>query len=125
MEPRKTYQLYADLFENGRKVNIRDLDEDEQNAILYELEDLWMDAYRYNAHKCGFYAAISRDEDDIYLYYREDAYQRPMPDDCLTREITIGAPKVNEETLKLVGDRIPLRLPGYPARRLEVLFSDI
>jgi hypothetical protein len=125
MEPHKTYQLYADLYENGRKINFRDLSEDEQTAVICELEDLWMDAYAYDAYKCQFIATPSRDDDDIYLYYREDGYQRAMPDDCLTRELTIGAPKINEETLKLVGDRIPLRLPGYPARRFEVLFSDI
>jgi hypothetical protein len=125
MEPRKTYQLYADLFENGRKVNIHDLDEDTQGAVLYELEDLWMNAYCFQAHLREFIAAIGREEDDVYLCVMEDGVQSAFPDDCLTREITIGAPKVNEQTLKLVGDRIPLRLPGYPARRLEVLFSDI
>jgi hypothetical protein len=125
MEPRKTYHLYADLYENGRKLNIRDLDADEQNAVLYELEDLWMDTYQYDAYKCSFRAAVSRDDDDIYVYYEKEGYPSAMPEDCLTRELTIGAPKVNEQTLQLVGDRIPLRLPGYPGRRLEVLFSDI
>jgi hypothetical protein len=125
MEPRKTYQLYADLYENGRKVNIRDLNVDEQNVILSELEEIWMDTYCFQAHLREFIAAISRDEDDVYLCAMEDGVQSAFPDDCLTRELTIGAPKINEQTLKLVGDRIPLRLSGYPARRLEVLFSDI
>jgi hypothetical protein len=125
MEHRKTYQLYADLYENGRKVNIRDFDADEQTAILSELEDLWMDTYCFQAHKREFIAAISHEEDDIYLCATENGIQSAFPDDCMRREVTMGAPKVNEQTLKLVGDRIPLRLPGYPARRFEVLFSDI
>lgn len=125
MEPRKTYTLYADLFENGREVNIRDLDDNEQTAILSELEDLWMDTYRFQAHLREFIAAIGREEGDVYLCAMEDGIQSAFPDDCLIRELTIGAPKVNEQTLRLVGDRIPLRLPGYPARRFEVLFSDI
>lgn len=122
MESRKTYQLYADLFENGRKIDIRDLSEDEQTAVLYELEDMWMDTYCFQAHLREFIAAISRDDEDVYLCAMEDGIQSAFPEDCMFREITIGAPKINERTLKLVGDRIPLRLP---ARRLEVLFSDI
>jgi hypothetical protein len=125
METRKTYTLYADLYENGRKIDIRDLNVDEQTAILSELEDLWMDTYCFQAHLREFIAAIGRDEEDIYLCAMEDGVQSAFPDDCLTRELTIGAPKINEQTLKLVGDRIPLRLPGSPAHRFEVLFSDI
>lgn len=125
METWKTYQLYADLYENGSKLNLRDLSEDEQTAVLYELEEIWMDAYRYDIQTCEFIAALSREDDDIYLYFQKNGIHHAMPNDCLTREMTIGAPKVNEQTLKLVGDRIPLRLPGYPARRMEVLFSDI
>ena len=59
MEPHKTYQLYADLYENGRKINFRDLSEDEQTAVICELEDLWMDAYAYDAYKCQFIATPS------------------------------------------------------------------
>lgn len=125
METRKTYTLYADLYENGRKMRLHDLNVDEQSAILSELEDLWMDTYCFQAHLREFIAAISREDDDVYLCVMENGVQAAFPDDCLTRELTIGAPKVNEQTLKLVGDRIPLRLPGYPARRFEVLFSDI
>jgi hypothetical protein len=122
MEPHKTYQLYADLFENGRKIDIRDLSGDEQTAVLCELEDMWMDTYCFQAHLREFIASISRDDEDVYLCAMEGGIQTAFPDDCMLREITIGAPKINERTLKLVGDRIPLRLP---ARRLEVLFSDI
>lgn len=125
MESHKTYTLYADLYENGRKVSLCDLDENEQTAILSDLEDLWMDTYCFQAHMREFIARVGRDDDDIYLYVTEHGRQTAFPDDCLIRELTIGAPKVNEQTLKLVGDRIPLRLPGYPARRLEVMFSDV
>lgn len=125
MATHKTYQLYADLFENGRKVTLYDLSEDERDAVLCEIEDLWMDIYHYTAHRQEFVAVPSQDDEDIYLLLKEDGFHTHLPLDCLTRELTIGAPKINERTLKLVGDRIPLRLPGFPARRIEVLFSDL
>lgn len=123
MTDRKLYSLYIDLYENGQLKDIRDLTEDERDAICMEIEDLWMDHYRYDAHKCEFRVGTS--EDMMYIVYYEDGHHRALPGDCEIRELTIGAPKINQQTLKLVGDRIPLRLPGYPARRLEVMFSDV
>ena len=123
MTDRRLYSLYIDLYENGHLRDIRDLTEDERDAISVEIEDLWMDHYRFDAHKCDFRVGTS--EDMMYIVYYEDGYHCAMPHDCGIREITIGAPKINQQTLKLVGDRIPLRLPGYPGRRYEVIFSDV
>lgn len=125
MTDHKLYALYIDLYENGSLKDIRDFSETERDAICMELEDLWMDQYLFEAHKSCFVVGLNHEEDTIYLIYKEGSQQRALPGDCLIREVTVGAPKVNQETLKLVGDRIPLRLPGYPARRLEVLFSDV
>lgn len=125
MTSRALYSLYIDLYENGHLKDIRDFTEDERDAICMEIEDLWMDQYRYDTRKCEFRVGMNPDGDMLYLVSYEDAYHCSLPGDCMIREVTIGAPKVNEETLKLVGDRIPLRLPGFPLRRLHVQFSDV
>lgn len=125
MASRKLYSLYVDLFENGFLKDIRDFTEDQRDAIYAEIEELWMDHYRFEAHRNEFIIGLNREEDAVYLLYRKDGQQAAFPDDCMLREITVGAPKVNQETLKLIGDRIPLRLPGYPATRVYVQFADV
>jgi hypothetical protein len=125
MASRKLYSLYVDLFENGFLKDIRDFTDDQRDAIYAEIEELWMDHYRFEAHRNEFIIGLNREEDAVYLLYRKDGQQAAFPDDCMVREITVGAPKVNQETLKLVGDRIPLRLPGYPATRVYVQFADV
>jgi len=125
MTPHKIYSLYVDLYENGSLTNIADLTPNERDAICAEIEELWMDHYRFEAHRREFIAGVSHDEDMLYLIARENGCQCAFPADCEIRELTIGAPKVNQQTLKLMGDRIPLRLAGYPGRRLEVMFSDV
>ena len=55
----------------------------------------------------------------------ENGHHRALPNDCMEREVTIGAPKVNEQTLRLVGDRIPIRVPGFEETRITVIFSDV
>jgi hypothetical protein len=125
MASRKLYSLYVDLFENGFLKDIRDFTDDQRDAIYAEIEDLWMDHYRFEAHRNEFIIGLNREEDAVYLLYRKDGQQAAFPDDCMVREITVGAPKVNQETLKLIGDRIPLRLPGYPATRVYVQFADV
>jgi hypothetical protein len=125
MADRKLYSLYIDLFENGHRVDIPDLSEDERTAICLEIEDLWTDQYLFDAHRNDFVVGLSPDEDMLYLVHRTGGHQAAFPADCGIREITVGAPKVNQQTLKLIGDRIPLRLAGYPGRRVEVMFSDV
>jgi hypothetical protein len=125
MASRKLYSLYVDLFENGFLKDIRDFTDDQRDAIYAEIEELWMDHYRFEAHRNEFIIGLNREEDAVYLLYRKDGQQAAFPDDCMLREITVGAPKVNQETLKLIGDRIPLRLPGYPATRVYVQFADV
>jgi hypothetical protein len=125
MASRKLYSLYVDLFENGFLKDIRDFTDDQRDAIYAEIEELWMDHYRFEAHRNEFIIGLNREEDAVYLLYRKDGQQAAFPDDCMVREITVGAPKVNQETLKLIGDRIPLRLPGYPATRVYVQFADV
>lgn len=125
MTDRKLYCLYIDLYENGSLKDIRDLTSDERYAICAEIEDIWMEQYCFHAYRDEFIVGLNRDEDTMYLLYRKNGETTHLPLDCDLREVTIGAPKVNEQTLKLVGDRIPLRLRGYPARRYDVLFSDI
>ena len=125
MASRKLYSLYVDLFENGFLKDIRDFTDDQRDAIYAEIEDLWMDHYRFEAHRNEFIIGLNREEDAVYLLYRKDGQQAAFPDDCMLREITVGAPKVNQETLKLIGDRIPLRLPGYPATRVYGQFADV
>jgi len=125
MASRKLYSLYVDLFENGFLKDIRDFTDDQRDAIYAEIEDLWMDHYRFEAHRNEFIIGLNREEDAVYLLYRKDGQQAAFPDDCMVREITVGAPKVNQETLKLIGDRIPLRLPGYPATRVYVQCADV
>ena len=125
MTDRKLYSLYIDLYENGSLKEIADLSSDERDAICAEIEDLWMDQYCFQAHTNEFVVGVSPEEDMLYLVYRKEGQPSYLPLDCGIREITIGAPKINQTTLKLVGDRIPLRLPGYPARRYEVMFSDV
>lgn len=125
MASRKLYSLYVDLFENGFLKDIRDFTDDQRDAIYAEIEALWMDHYRFEAHRNEFIIGLNREEDAVYLLYRKDGQQAAFPDDCMVREITVGAPKVNQETLKLIGDRIPLRLPGYPATRVYVQFADV
>lgn len=118
----KIYSLYIDLYENGQLKDVRDFTPDERDAICAEIEDLWMEQYAFEAHTREFRVGMNSDEDLLYLVYYEHETMRALPPDCGYREITIGAPKVNQKTLKLVGDRIPLRLPG---RRLEAVFSDV
>ena len=125
MASRKLYSLYVDLFENGFLKDLRDFTDDQRDAIYAEIEELWMDHYRFEAHRNEFIIGLNREEDAVYLLYRKDGQQAAFPDDCMVREITVGAPKVNQETLKLIGDRIPLRLPGYPATRVYVQFADV
>lgn len=125
MESRAIYQLYVDVFENGVEKDIRDFTEEQKSALCDELEELWMEQYRYDWHKCCFVVSINRDEDMLYLTYMENGCHRALPEDCMIREVTVGAPKVNEQTLRLVGDRIPIRLPGFDDTRITVLFSDI
>lgn len=125
MTDRKLYSLYIDLYENGSLKEIADLSSDERDAICAEIEDLWMDQYCFQAYQNEFVVGISPEEDMLYLVYRKEGQPSYLPVDCGIREITIGAPKINQKTLKLIGDRIPLRLPGYPGRRYEVIFSDV
>lgn len=116
------YYLYVDLYENGAQTSITDFTADERDVICMEIEELWMDTYLFRPHTREFIAALNQDEDDLFLYATENGLRSALPSDCRNREVTIGAPKINEQTLKLVGDRIPIRVPG---RRLEVMFSDI
>jgi hypothetical protein len=124
MATRKVYTLYVDLYENGQLKELGDLSEDEMNAISAEVEELWMDSYQFESNR-EFLVALNPEEDILYLITRVEGVSAAFPDDCMLREVTIGAPKVNEQTLKLIGDRIPLRLPGYPGRRIEVMVTDI
>lgn len=125
MESRNVYHLYVDVFENGVAKDIRDFTEEQKSALCEELEELWMEQYRYDWHKCCFVASINRDEDMLYLYYMERGCHRAMPEDCMERELTLGAPKGNEQTLRLVGDRIPIRVSGFEDNRITVMFSDV
>jgi hypothetical protein len=125
MTPRKLYSLYVDLYENGALKEVADFTPNERYAICAELEELWTDHYRFETHRREFLAGLNPEEDALYLLARENGRPSAFPEDCDLREITVGAPKVNQQTLKLIGDRIPLRLPGYPGRRLEVMFSDV
>jgi hypothetical protein len=125
MAAHKIYSLYVDVYENGHRKEVADLTQDERDALCLEIEDLWMDHYRFEAHRREFIVGINHDEDMLYLITKDRGAQCAFPDDCMLREITLGAPKVNQQTLKLMGDRIPIRMPGYPGRRLEVQFSDV
>ena len=126
MATHKFYSFYVDVYENGARKEIGDLTDDERDAICMEIEELWMDHYRFEAHHREFIAALSREDDDIiYLLTRDNGRPCAFPEDCTIREVTVGAPGVNEKTLKLVGDRIPIRMPGYPGRRFKVQFSDV
>lgn len=125
MATHKLYSLYVDVYENGARTEIADLTEDERTAICADIEDLWMDHYRFESHHRDFLAALNRDEDMLYLIARDGGRQCAFPDDCRIREVTVGAPGINETTLLLIGDRIPIRMPGYPGRRFKVQFSDV
>jgi hypothetical protein len=125
MASRKLYSLYVDIYVNGALKELDDFTEDQRDALCAEIEELWMDHYRFDAHTREFIAGRTREEDMLYLIHRIDGIQAAFPEDCWIREVTVGAPKVNEQTLKLLGDRIPLRLAGYPELRLAVQFSDI
>jgi hypothetical protein len=122
MTTRKLYSLYVDLYENGSLKDVRDFTDEERDAICMEIEEIWVDHYRFETHRRDFVATIGHDDDIIYLIAYENGRQCAFPEDCTLREITIGAPKKNEQTLRLMGDRIPLRIPG---RRMSVIFSDI
>lgn len=124
MTTRKLYTLYVDLYENGQLIDSRDLSENERIAVFCELEEVWLDMYRFESDR-DFIATFGTEEDILYFLTQVNGVSAPFPADCMLREVTIGAPKVNEQTLKLVGDRIPLRLPGYPGRRIEAIFTDI
>lgn len=125
MTDRRLYSLYVDVYENGALKDIRDFTEEDRALLCIEIEDLWADHYRFLPRTHRFVVGLTSDHDVLYLIYQEDGYHSAFPNDCEIREITIGAPKVNQQTLKLIGDRIPMELPGYPGRRLEVMFSDI
>ena len=125
MAARKIYSLYIDLFDNGFQTDIRDFAPEVRDAIYAEIEELWMDHYRFEAHRNEFIVGVNHDEDMLYLLYRKDGIPAAFPEDCAIREVTIGAPKVNQQTLKLMGDRIPLRIPGYPTHRILAQFSDV
>ena len=63
MESRAVYHLYVDIFENGVEKDIRDFTEEQKSALCEELEELWMEQYRYDWHTCCFVASINREED--------------------------------------------------------------
>jgi len=89
MASRKLYSLYVDLFENGFLKDIRDFTDDQRDAIYAEIEELWMDHYRFEAHRNEFIIGLNREEDAVYLLYRKDGQQAAFPDDCMLREITV------------------------------------
>lgn len=122
MTDRKLYTLYIDLYENGALKESGEFTQEERDAICAEIEELWTEQYRFETHRSEFVVGMSAEGDSLYLIYRKDGQAAAFPNDCGIREVTVGAPKVNEKTLFLIGDRIPIRLPG---RRVHVMFSDV
>lgn len=117
MNDRKIFCLYVDVYVNGSWKNLQDVPEDGLFAICEAIEDLWNPTY----HSRREYSALPNEERDIiYLVYLEDGASTPFPAGTSEREITVGAPG---KTLKLVGDRIPIKVLGTD--RIHVQFSDV
>lgn len=122
MADRKTYLLYVDVFENGQRKDVRDFSSQTLEALCMAVEDLWSPTYH---SKREFVAFPGDDSDHLYLVYYEKGIQAPFPADWAERTITVGAPKINERLLNLVGDRIPIGGERLGWNRIEVQFSDV
>ena len=122
MTDRNIYCLFVDLFENGQRKDVRDLPKQTLDALCMAVEDLWSPTYH---SKREYIAFPSDDGDHLYLVYYDHGIQSAFPSNWADRTVTVGAPKVNERTLNLVGDRIPVGGGRLGWTRLEVQFSDV
>jgi hypothetical protein len=117
MTDRTLFCLYVDIYENGSWKDLRDVPRETITALCQAIESLWNPTY----HSQREFTALPNEEGDIlYLLYLEGGRTAAFPKDLETREITVGAPG---KTLKLVGDRIPIKVPGLS--RVDVQFSDV
>ena len=118
----RMYSLYVDVFENGHETDIRDLPRSQLEALKDAIRELWSPTFNSTQE---FKVFENQDGDMLHLVFYQNGIQSAIPEDWVDREIAFGAPGVNEQILKLVGDRLPIRMPGFGWGRIEVQFSDV
>jgi len=118
----RMYSLYVDVFENGYETDIRDLPPQQLEALKDAVRELWSPTFNSTQE---FKVFENEDGDMLHVVFYVNGVQTAIPEDWVDREIAFGAPGVNEHILKLVGDRLPIRMPGFGWGRIEVQFSDV
>ena len=118
----RIYSLYVDVFYNGFETDIRDLPKPQLEALKDAIRELWSPTFNSTQE---FKVFENQEGDLLHLVFYEKGIQSAIPDDWIDREVAFGAPGVNEQILKLVGDRLPIRMPGFGWDRIEVQFSDV
>ncbi len=118
----RMYSLYVDVFENGFERDIRDLPHDQLEALKDAIRELWSPTFNSTQE---FKVFENQEGDMLHVVFYQNGIQSAIPEDWVDREIAFGAPGVNEHILKLIGDRLPIRMPGFGWGRIEVQFSDV
>lgn len=122
MTTHRIYSLYVDVFENGRETDLRDLSPQTREALKAGIEELWRPTFNSTQE---FKVFENQEGDMLHVVFYQNGIQAAIPEDWVDREVAFGAPGVNEQILKLIGDRLPLLIPGYGWDRIEVQFSDV
>ena len=122
MTTHRMYSLYVDVFENGFERNIRDLSPEQLEALKDAIQDLWSPTFNSTQE---FKVFENQEGDMLHVVFYQNGIQSAIPDDWVDREVAFGAPGLNERILKLIGDRLPIRMPGFGWGRIEVQFSDV
>ena len=96
------YALSITLYENGVECPTTRYSDEEIENIVDEIQDLWSPTY-HSERKF-----IVAEDDDLVLVYRDFAFDMdaPIPEEWLTKVVRFGV----KNDLKLVGDRIPLKV---------------
>ena len=122
MTTHRMYSLYVDVFENGFERDIRDFPRSQLEALKDAIQELWGPTFNSTQE---FRVFENQEGDMLHVVFYQNGIQAAIPEDWVDREVAFGAPGVNEEILRLIGDRLPIRMPGFGWGRIQVQFSDV
>ena len=108
----------ADCFKHRNKIGL----DVALEALKDAIQELWAPTFNSTQE---FRVFENQEGDMLHVVFYQNGIQSAIPEDWVDREMAFGAPGVNEEILRLIGDRIPVRLPGYGWGRIQVQFSDV
>ena len=114
--------LRVTIYHNGCEANYYELySDDERSRLRKAIEDLWTPTYNSN---CKFFLCdhISDGRAQPVIYYGVGDDIEDIPKEWMNKTYRFGAPGVNERTLKLVGDRIPIDMGQSTLEKIEVMF---